>query len=121
MDESPAAPAKKRSRKAGQLFTERQDMLQNFNLSGKTHFLLLLRGTVIQFIVFTVKHTAVSLLFSCSHQGIGNVKRHQESTTHINCKNASALRSTCSLTNMGFVPVGSATDLQVSTLYYIMK
>ena len=75
---------------------------------------------MIQFIVFTVKHAAVSSLFSCSHQDIGNVKRHQESTTHINCKNASALQSTCSLTNMGFVPVGSATDLQVSTLY-IMK
>ena len=48
--------------------------------------------------------------YRCSHQGIADIKRHESSKTH-QCIVKSAA-STSSLSNMGFVPVGSDIDQQ---------
>ena len=48
---------------------------------------------------------------SCSHQGIAEVRRHEKSKLHVNCVSAKT-RNSC-LSDMGFVPVGSAVDNQV--------
>ena len=48
---------------------------------------------------------------SCRHQGIADVRRHERSKSHSD--NVSAAEGSSRLTNMGFVPVGSAIDKQV--------
>ena len=53
---------------------------------------------------------------SCRHQGIADVRRHEKSRSHAD--NVSAVQNSSNLTNLGFVPVGSAIDKQVLCTFW---
>ena len=51
---------------------------------------------------------------TCHHQGIADVKRHEKSASHT--KRVQTVKNTPTLHTMGFVPVGSNLDKQVSSI-----
>ena len=51
---------------------------------------------------------------SCRHQGICDVKRHEQCTSHVN--RLKSMENNSRLDNMGFVPIGSAIDTQVKIM-----
>ena len=54
--------------------------------------------------------------FSCSHQGIVDIRRHEKSKAHIST--LSTATSSWSLSDIGFVrPIGSHLDIQANVLF----
>ena len=49
---------------------------------------------------------------SCRHQGVSDVKRHEQCNSHNN--RLKSMENNSRLDKMGFVPIGSATDTQIN-------
>lgn len=100
-----ASPPYKRSRLAGAATYGTK-----YNTSWSSEFPFISEGQIDPINAFFCKICGRD--FSCSHMGIADIRRHEKSKAHGN--SVAAVTQSSRLSDMGFVPVGSAIDKQVS-------
>ena len=80
-----------------------------YNKDWESKFPFISRGTIDATYSFYCKICQKDV--SCCHQGVTDVKRHEQCSIHVN--RVKSLENNSRLDKMGFVPVGSPIDTQV--------
>ena len=80
-----------------------------YNKDWESKFPFISRGKIDSVYSFYCKVCQKDI--SCRHQGVSDVKRHEQCRSHISL--LKSMESNSRLDKMGFVPVGSAIDTQV--------